>query len=104
MARWARDQRGDPHRRANQLARYLKNFGLGDLVPQFDTILTSTSPHYKYAKSLSHGIAIMEVDGDKEVRVTFVQIADVKSPTWDGTAERVKFRTASGSNTVEIVS
>ena len=82
----------------------LKNFGLGDLVPQFDTILTSTSPHYKYAKSLSHGIAIMEVDGDKEVRVTFVQIADVKSPTWDGTAERVKFRTASGSNTVEIVS
>ncbi len=82
----------------------LKDLGLGDLVPQFDSILTNTSPHYKYAKSFSHGIAIMEVDGDTEVRVTFVDIQDVKSETWDGAPERVKFRTASGSNKVEIVS
>lgn len=78
-------------------------YGLKDLVPKFDEVLTGASPHYKYAKSLIHGVSIVEVDGDKEIRVTFVQIADVKSKTWDGTATRVKFRTASGSNKVEIV-
>lgn len=77
------------------------SFGLADLVPQFDQILTSTSPHYKYANSAAHGVSVIEVDKKKEIRVHFFHIADVKTESWDGTFERVSFRTASGSNVVE---
>lgn len=74
---------------------------LADLVPQFDTILRDTSPEYKYANSLSHGISIVEVRGDAELVVTFLQIADVKSETWDEKLERVVWKTKSGQSTVE---
>jgi alkaline phosphatase D len=77
------------------------SFGLKDLVPQFDQVISAASPAYKYTKSSTHGIAVVDVDSDKEIRVTFVQIADVKSKSWDGKATRVKLKTVSGSNTVE---
>jgi alkaline phosphatase D len=76
-------------------------FGLADLVPQFDQILTATSQHYKYANSQAHGVSVMEVNRKKEIRVHFFHIADVKTEAWDGSFERVSFRTASGSNVVE---
>jgi alkaline phosphatase D len=76
-------------------------FGLADLVPQFDQILTKASPHYNSANSKAHGVAVIEVDKKNEIRVHFFHIADVKTEAWDGTFERVSFRTASGSNVVE---
>jgi alkaline phosphatase D len=80
----------------------LSGLGLDQLVPQFDELLRSTSPHYKYAKSLIHGIAIVDVE-PSAINVTFLQIADVKSKDWNGTAERIRLRTPSGSNRVELV-
>ncbi len=77
------------------------SFGLAGLVPQFDDILTKTSPHYKYAKSLIHGAAIVEVRRATEILVHYLQIEDVKSASWDGTAEKISFRTAAGTNLVE---
>lgn len=76
---------------------------LAPLVPQFDTILTQTSEEYRYAKSQIHGVSIVEVDGDAEIRVTFLQIADVKSAEWDGEVTKVSFRTVAGTNTVETL-
>lgn len=73
---------------------------LAGLVPMFDQILTDTSPEYRYANSLGHGVAIVDVDGDVELRVTFLQIADVKSATWDGSVGRVSFKTVSGTSAV----
>ena len=40
-------------------------FGLADLVPQFDQILTTASPHYKYANSA----ALVATDCLKGVRL-----------------------------------
>jgi alkaline phosphatase D len=80
----------------------LKALGLGELVPNFDEILRNTNPHYKYAKSLTHGIAIVDVEASV-INVSFVQISEVKSKDWNGSFERVELRTASGSNRVELV-
>jgi alkaline phosphatase D len=77
------------------------DFGLQELVPQFDQILTAASPHYKYANSKAHGVSVIEVDKKKEIRVHFFHVADVKTEAWDGSFERVSFRTASGTNVVE---
>jgi alkaline phosphatase D len=77
----------------------LKAYGLADLVPQFDSILTSSSPHYKYASSLAHGISVIDVTA-AEITVTFLEIADVKTKDWDGTVGRKTFKTTSGSNRI----
>jgi alkaline phosphatase D len=74
---------------------------LASLVPQFDTILTSTSPEYKYANSLSHGLAIVDVNGASDFTVTFLQIADVKNATFDGNVGRKTFRASNGSTQIE---
>ena len=79
------------------------SYGLKDLVPNFDQILAASSPHYKYTKSMIHGIATVDVNTDQDVEVTFIQIADVKTKDWNGQVERVKFRTLSGSNKVEKI-
>jgi alkaline phosphatase D len=75
---------------------------LADLVPQFDPILQATSLEYRYANSRAHGVSIAEIDG-AEVRVTFLEILDVKSPTFDGAVTRRTFRTPAGSARVEQV-
>ena len=77
----------------------LINYGLADLVPQFDQILLSSSPHYKHAESLAHGVAIMDVT-EAQIQVTFLTIADVKTKTWDGSVQKTSFVTVSGSNRV----
>lgn len=79
----------------------LSALGLGALVPQFDSILTQASPQYRYAKSQSHGLAIVEVQGAAAIEVEFLQIADVRTPTWDGAVERVRFRTPAGSRRID---
>jgi alkaline phosphatase D len=81
----------------------LSALGLGALVPRFDEILTQASPQYRYAKSLSHGIAIMDVQAADAVEVEFLQIADVRTPEWDGSLERVRLRTTAGSRRVQRV-
>jgi len=79
----------------------LSALGLGALVPQFDAILTQASPQYRYAKSQSHGLAIVDVQGAAAIEVEFLQIADVRTPTWNGTLERVRFRTPAGSRRID---
>ena len=81
----------------------LSALGLGALVPQFDAILTQASPQYRYAKSQSHGLAIVDVQGTDAVEVEFLQIADVRTPTFDGNVERVRFRTPAGSRRVDRI-
>ncbi len=78
-------------------------FGLKPIVPQFDKVLNDSNQHYKYNKSFAHGVSIMEVDGDNEIRVTFLDIQDVQSETWDGKVEKTGFRTPSGSNRIEKI-
>lgn len=78
----------------------LSDLGLLELVPEFDNVLQATSPHYVYADSLANGIGIVEVDGDVEMRVTFLYVNDVKDPTDSGAANRVSFRTPSGSSQI----
>ena len=41
----------------------LEALGLGDLIKTFDTVLQESGPHYRYASSATHGIAIVEVRG-----------------------------------------
>lgn len=77
----------------------LQDYGLADLVPQFDQILQSSNPHYKYAKSFAHGISVIDVSA-AEIKVTFLNIPDVKTKDWDGSVERASFVTTSGSNRV----
>jgi hypothetical protein len=79
----------------------LSALGLGDLVPQFDPILLETNPHYRYARSLTHGIAIVEVNRADAIEVEFLHVADVRTPEFDGDVERVRFRTPAGSRRVD---
>ena len=81
----------------------LSALGLGALVPQFDAILTQASPQYRYAKSQTHGIAIVDVQRADAIEVEFLQIADVRTPTWDGALERVRFRTPAGSRRIDRI-
>ncbi len=79
-----------------------QQLGLADLVPQFDQILLDTNAHYKYANSLGHGISVVDLSAT-EFKVTFLEIADVKSRDWDGNLTRRTFVTQAGSNTVTPV-
>ncbi len=75
---------------------------LAELVPRFDEILLASSPEYRFANSLGHGIAIATVT-EGAFDVTYLQIADVKEEEWDGEVERVSFRTEAGTASVEEV-
>jgi alkaline phosphatase D len=81
----------------------LSGLGLEDEVAAFDSRLVSASPHYLYGKSKSNGIALVDVDGTTEIRVTFLEVADVTNPSFDGNLSRVSFRTPSGSPTIEMI-
>ncbi|HZR80632.1 MAG TPA: alkaline phosphatase D family protein [Candidatus Binatia bacterium] len=74
----------------------LAALGLADLVPLADRIISDTNPHNVYAKSLSNGIAIVDVDRGRAIEVEFLLIDDVLSPDWDGSIERVRFRVEDG--------
>jgi alkaline phosphatase D len=80
------------------------NYGLKPLatdVAKFEQVLQTASPHYKHTDSFSHGIAIMDVNTDQDIQVTFLRVADVKTKAFDGKVTRTRFKTASGTSTVE---
>jgi len=78
----------------------LTDLGLLALVPQFDKVLQETGPHYVFADSLANGIAIADIDGDNEMRVSFVHMGDVQDPNGAGVSKRTTFRTPSGSSEI----
>jgi len=81
----------------------LSALGLGALVPQFDAILQQASPQYRYAESLTNGIAIVEVQRADAIEVEYLQITNVRSPEFDGNVERVRFRTPAGSKRIDRI-
>ncbi|MCC6663317.1 MAG: alkaline phosphatase D family protein [Polyangiaceae bacterium] len=79
-------------------------FGLKELaqdVTKFDAALTTANPHYKHIDSFAHGIAIVDVNADKDIQVTFMKVADVKSKAFDGKVTKTVYKTTAGSNKVE---
>ena len=79
----------------------LSALGLGELVPLFDELLVEASPHYVYAESLAHGIAVVNVERGRAIQVDFLHIADVFEPEWDGDLARVRFRVQSGDARIQ---
>jgi alkaline phosphatase D len=80
---------------------FLDAFGLGALIPEFDSNLLATNPHIRHAESRRNGIAIIDVSAT-EVRATFVEVDDVTRPH-GGVAREIAFRTVAGSRRVEAV-
>ncbi|MSP25048.1 MAG: alkaline phosphatase [Myxococcales bacterium] len=82
----------------------LSSLGLLALVPQLDTLFQDAGAHYRYAKSRANGVALVEVDGDKEIKVSFLELkSDLLDPKGSGELARTEFRTANGANTIEPV-
>lgn len=79
----------------------LTALGLLDAVARFDEILAAASPHYIFQRSQSYGVSLVEVDGDNEIRVTFLEVDDSTKPDYAGVKERHTFRTPSGTAVVE---
>ncbi len=79
----------------------LSGLGLLEAVDRFDEILQAASPHYLFQKSEAYGVSIVDVEGDTEIRVTFLEVQNSTEPEYAGVAARHTFRTASGSPTVE---
>lgn len=75
---------------------------LGALVPQFDEVLALASHEYGYRSSNVNGISIVEVDGAKEIRVTFLEVTEVREAQAGAVTKR-RFRTRAGTNRVEPI-
>jgi alkaline phosphatase D len=75
---------------------------LGALVPVFDDVLALASLEYKHRASNVNGISIVEVDADREIRVHFLEVADVFSAE-PGPVTKKSFRTRAGTNRVEPI-
>lgn len=69
--------------------------GLGAVVPMFDPVLRATCPHFVHARSDRYGAAVVTADPDA-LAVEFVEVADVRDPTYAGVASRTRFRVAAG--------
>jgi len=76
--------------------------GLGTLVPKMDALLVEAGPHYRLARTKANGIGVVDVDGAKELRVTYLLVAGVTTPTFDGKVERVALRTPAGVSRIEV--
>lgn len=79
------------------------SLGLGALVPKMDELLLAAGPHYRLSRTKANGIGVVDVDGQNEIRVTFLLVEGVSSPNFNGKVERIALRTTSGSNTVELL-
>ena len=66
-------------------------------------VVRAANPHRKYAKNKIYGVATVDVDRDREVRVTFPHLTSVQSAERPGAIERVAFRTRLGTNAVEPI-
>ena len=81
---------------------FLEAFGLGDLIPEFDTNLLATNPHIRHADSVRNGFAIVEL-GPDAVDVQFVPVGDVRSPSAAKLPPEVAFRTRAGTRRIEVL-
>ena len=83
----------------------LSALGLGSLVGQFDTLLQSSNPHNRYARSMANGVAVMTVDRSNGVEVEFLQLDPkaVRSADWDGAVDVARFRVDAGSSRIRRV-
>ena len=86
---------------AVQLDPLLQLAGVGQLVPQLDSVLYDSNPHYRYVKNLTYGLAVVDVDRDSEIRVSFVHVPDVRSAEMSAPVERLQFRTPAGTSEVQ---
>jgi alkaline phosphatase D len=77
----------------------LEAFGLGDLIPEFDSHLLATNPHLVHAESRRNGLAIIDV-GPAELRATFVEVGD-PTKREGGVTREISYRTRAGSRRVE---
>jgi alkaline phosphatase D len=85
-------------------SQVFKSLGLAELVPKMDELIQKASPHYKYAKSKANGVATVAVNATTDIEVNFIHLKEsVTSKTFGGGVDQVRFRTKSGSNTVEKV-
>ena len=75
--------------------------GLGGLVDRADEVFLDGNPHFRYVKTRTYGYAIVEVNRDREVDVDMVHVPDVFSPGVVTPVERIRFRTAAGTNRIE---
>ncbi|HVU01319.1 MAG TPA: alkaline phosphatase D family protein [Polyangiaceae bacterium] len=75
-----------------------KALGLLELIPQWDTLLPQSSPHYRYSNSFENGIAICDLSAES-VEVTFFIVSDVTNPT-PGEVKQSRWKTLAGTNTV----
>jgi alkaline phosphatase D len=82
---------------------FLEAFGLGELIPEFDTNLLATNPHIRHADSVRNGFAIVEL-GPDAVDVRFVPIGDVRSSSAATLPAEVAFRTRLGTRRIEVLS
>jgi alkaline phosphatase D len=80
-----------------------KALGLGTLVPKMDELLVEAGPHYRLARTKANGIGLVDVDGSKELRVTYLFVGGVTNPTFDGKVERVALRTPAGESRIEPI-
>ena len=80
----------------------LANLGLGAVVPDFDDVLRATNPHIRYANSNAFGIAIAEVSADA-LNVTFLEMDEVRQPTYPGVARRIRFLVPHGDRAFQQV-
>lgn len=80
----------------------LSSLGLLDAAARFDEVLAAASPHYLFHNSRSYGLSIVDVEGDSEIRVTFVEVANSTEADYSGVKARHTFRTPSGTPSVEI--
>lgn len=87
---------------AVRLEPLLQLIGLDNIVPEADAVIVKSNPHFRYAKNRTYGIAIAEVDAEKELRVELVEIADTLANEI-GAVTRTRFRTPGGRAVVERV-
>jgi alkaline phosphatase D len=80
----------------------LQALGLGDLVPRFDELMQSASPHYRYAASNENGVGVATVSAES-FEMTFLTVSDPTDIEYGGVIKRTQFRTPLGSNQVELV-
>jgi len=81
----------------------LSLLGLQPQVEAVDDIFLDGNPHFQYANSRSYGYAIAEVARDQELRVTMVHLQDVVTSESTEPIERVRFRTVTGTNRIEVL-
>ncbi|MFN3199253.1 MAG: alkaline phosphatase D family protein [Bradymonadia bacterium] len=70
----------------------LSGLGLAELVPRFDELLTTASPHYRMANSQTNGVTVIDITGADSVQVEYLLVGDPREVNFDGQVERVRYR------------